>query len=64
MKKYEENMKKYEGITLPIYMGRGTWKNSELAPLVGEGVAKYEFRRGQAREKTMKRVKLLQRRIE
>jgi len=33
MKNYEGNMKKYEGIVkkyIPLYMGCGTWKNSDL----------------------------------
>ena len=53
--KYKENMKKYEGITLSIiYIGRGTWKNFELLPLLaGGGVfAKCEFGGAYAKEKT------------
>jgi len=38
-------------------MGRGTWKNSELAPLGGMGgVAEYEFGGGVGDRKDMKHV--------
>ena len=46
MKKYEENMKKYKGITLPR-MGRKTSKNFEHVQF-----AKYEFRGGVGERKT------------
>ena len=47
MKEYAENMKKYPLLyrlwnlekfrDLPLYIGFGTWKYSELSPYVGSG---------------------------
>ena len=56
MKKCEEIMKKYEGITFP-YIDRGTWKNFQLIRLRRGGrVAKYEFGEGVGERKDMKHV--------